>query len=336
MKKLLITGDSLSYNRYDYDETPRTNGWDCFIGMQSWSFKLRNSFITSAVGFKYGNDLEISGKAIETANENNLIFGKKVSVCEPIDGKIEFKANSDTGSVVLYLQKSPSNYCRFDISVDGKTVKTGVDTYGGDYIHQGYDLIVIELPCDKREEHIIVFENFEHIEENTPYVIIAGVSAEARFANITGQGSRTSKFLLYHFENRIATYKPDIMVLICGANDVLYFSPEKYGENLDRLISKTKQVSPGCKFVTVTIPPSKWISEIIQGEKYTSQEQFDALLAKYTAAMGEISEKHGAICVKTEEVFDGISSDIWRFDNIHMSKKGNDMLFEKLVSLNIF
>ena len=78
MKKLLITGDSLSYNRYDYDETPRTNGWDCHIGMQSWSFKLRNSFITSAAGFKYGNELEISGNAIETIDEKCFpLYDKK-------------------------------------------------------------------------------------------------------------------------------------------------------------------------------------------------------------------------------------------------------------------
>ena len=57
MKNIVITGDSLSYNRYSYDEAWRTNAADCFVGMDSWSFKLRKSLISNTRGFVYGDEI---------------------------------------------------------------------------------------------------------------------------------------------------------------------------------------------------------------------------------------------------------------------------------------
>ncbi len=72
-----------------------------------------------------------------------------------------------------------------------------------------------------KDLHDIVFCNFEHTEKFS-LVTIAGVSSEPRFATISGQGSRTMKFLLYHFKERIAKYSPDMLILILGGNDMLY------------------------------------------------------------------------------------------------------------------
>lgn len=40
--KLVITRDSLSYNRYDYDENFHINAYDCYPDMGSWSFMLHD------------------------------------------------------------------------------------------------------------------------------------------------------------------------------------------------------------------------------------------------------------------------------------------------------
>ena len=41
--RIVVTGDSLSYNRYDYDPVHRLNAFDCFPDMGSWPFRLRDA-----------------------------------------------------------------------------------------------------------------------------------------------------------------------------------------------------------------------------------------------------------------------------------------------------
>ena len=115
---------------------------------------------------------------------------------------------------------------------------------------------LLELPCDKEKKlHEIILSEFEHT-EYSPLVTIAGVSDETRCADITGQGSRTAKFLLYHFDSRIAELSPDIFVLILGGNDFVYYNEEEYKKHLTELFERMTALFPDCELYTVTIPPS--------------------------------------------------------------------------------
>ena len=54
----VITGDSISYNRYDFISTGVTNGYECYSGMQSWPFLLRDAIHRNDVYFKHGDVLD--------------------------------------------------------------------------------------------------------------------------------------------------------------------------------------------------------------------------------------------------------------------------------------
>lgn len=331
MKNLVITGDSLSYNRYDYDEVPRTNAWDCYIGMGSWSFRLRNAFLTAAPGFRYADELRYTAGAVtEITDVKNAIFGERCRNITPQDGEIRFEALSDNGNVTLYLQANPNKYCRFDIWVDGVLAAEKFDTFGRPEAFQGYALLTAELCCDKsRQTHEIVFKNFEYA-ENAPQVTLAGVSSMPRYAHVTGQGSRTAKFLLYHFEERIARFSPDVLVLIFGGNDCLLYSPEDYRGYLCEIFTRTRERFPACKLMTVTIPPSGKLDREIRGKIYASDAAWQENVAAYNAVMESLSADFDAVCIKTEQLFADIPVSAWRYDNIHLTKKGNDILYHKL------
>ncbi len=339
MKNLLITGDSLSYNRHCYDSEPRENAADCHIGMNSWSFRLRNKFITSAKGFRYGDELKIKEPTEHGMAKNidiyDSIFGGRVVTVTPRNGMIHIEAESDTGTLVLYLQKRKENYCRFDLSVDGVSIGIRVDTCGNTEDHQGYGLLTIKLPCEKNKKiHEVVFSNFEYTEKS-PLVTVAGMSDEERYAYVTGQGSRTAKFLLYHFESRIAKISPDIFVLIFGGNDFVFYSADEYKKYLTELFEKMAVRFPKCRLLTVTIPPSAKPVYPIRGMIFNTEMDFNEKLGEYNSVLKEISQKFGADCLCLNELFEGVSPEIWRHDEVHLSRVGNDMLYEKLCEMII-
>ncbi len=68
---VVITGDSLAYNRYDFVEEPRMNAWDCPFSMKSWSFLLRDYLVSHSLGWIPGCKLEI-----ESPNINTVPFKK--------------------------------------------------------------------------------------------------------------------------------------------------------------------------------------------------------------------------------------------------------------------
>ena len=338
MKNLVITGDSLSYNRYGYDDTPRMNAYDCHIGMNSWSFRLRNDFITSAPGFKFGDELKFSENTVpgmgNGIDDINAVFGKRVVTITPENDVINFSAESDTGEIVVYFQCRSDNYCRFNIFSDGKLVKKAVETYGDNSDFQGYGIKTVKFNCNKEKTvHKITLSDFE-CTENAPLVTIAGISTEERCAYLTGQGSRTAKFLLYHFNDRIAKYSPDMLILIFGGNDFIFYSECEYKIYLEKIFERIKREFPACKIITLTIPPSGKIKDEVRGIKIESDKELNIILDNYNNILETLSEKNGALCIKLKDIFKDVSPDVWRYDNVHLSNKGNDMLYDVLSNLD--
>ena len=337
MKNLLITGDSLSYNRYGYDETPRIDAMDCHIGMNSWSFRIRKAFIASAKGFKFGSEINFKEKCVSGLGEGTVIddaiFGEKVATIFPENGEVNFEAESDTGKIVLYFQCRRSNYCRFNVYVDGVLSAECVDTYSKSKVHFGFGLETVELECDKTKKvHRIKICDFAHTELE-PYVTLAGVSCEPRYAYVTGQGGRTAKFILYHFEDRVLKYSPDMVILTLGANDIVYCSEKEYETNMREIFSKIKENFPDCVIYTLTIPPSEKVLDEMRGIQIKTQKDLDDIICKYNGVLLSVSKEFGAECIDTQKIFEGISPKEWRFDNIHFSNKGNDLVFDKVCSI---
>lgn len=332
MKSLVITGDSLSYNRYGYDETPRVDAWNCHIGMQSWSFRIRNEVLKKAKGFKFADELKFVGKCEKGLGEKadlvDSIFGERVVTVTPVDNKISFDAESVNGKIVLYLQKRPQNYCRFSVSVDGVKQREKVDTFGESHIYHGFELFAVEFECGtEKTVHNVVLSEFDSA-DGCPKVTFAAVSNEMVNAVVTGQGGRTAKFINYHYDERIRKHNPDKLVIIFGGNDCLRYGTEEYEFNLNSILEKVKNDFPKCEILGITIPPSKLYTGDCNGKRFTTQEEFDGYISEYNSVFVKVLKKHGAEIIKTAEIFEDTPIEKWRFDEVHMTPFGNDLLFD--------
>ena len=111
----------------------------------------------------------------------------------------------------------------------------------------------------------------------------------------------------------------------------MFFSAEEYRQNLNELLGKVKSRFPECKLVTVTIPQGK-CPDIFK-DCNTDEEFNRNYTDKFNAVMKEVTEKYSGICVDTKELFKDIPVSEWRFDNIHMTVKGNDILYSEMLKI---
>jgi hypothetical protein len=146
---VVITGDSLAVNHYGFDTEFRLNAFDCYPGILSWSFMVRDAIYQNEKWYVFGDEIcfigcnAVKGGALlidETGigNKNNkyrcLNHGKvSTLIIDNSNQVVEFSfshENTDSGTATLYLQKRPDIYaCTFDIYLDGELIVQKVINY---------------------------------------------------------------------------------------------------------------------------------------------------------------------------------------------------------------
>ncbi len=331
--KLLISGCSTAYNRYSYDPEPRMNATDCGVGMGSWSFRLRDRIITSDPQFIYGGDIEfscdgVSGIDNDSKVPNTAMFEEKIKTLFP-KNNVSFTVSLCGDECVLYLQRRMDSFCYFDIAIDGETVKKDISTQGLLEDYAGYGLMQIIIPCDhQKKEHTVCFEN---IRGENPKITVAGVGAKNIQISMSGKGAQTTQFFLDNFDERIGNHKPDILLFTLGANDRIKYAPEVFRQNLTELLNKIFDCSPNCKMLYL-LPPAGHDPKNPELD-YTGDTVYTSLLTMevYDRVIKQVCEQFGKDRVDTlsmRELFSSMDVSQWRYDNIHMNRYGNDLLFD--------
>lgn len=336
---ILITGDSLAYNRYGYDAEARPNAFDCGVGIPSWSFRLRDAIYKADKQFMYGADIAFSCESItgidnDSSVPHTAMFGGRIQTLLP-RGDVKFCVPIAGPQIVLYLQKRLDNPCMFDISVDGHVVKNNVDTHGQEDEFAGYGLLVLCLPCEAdRKEHTVSFRN---IRGEAPKITVAGVGATYTNVVLNGKGSQCVSFFIENFEERIGRHSPDLMLLSLGANDRGQIPPDKLRQDLIRLFSMMGERFPRCKILFL-LPPSSHCPDDPERDvtPYTAvdtAEAYNRTIERVCQRMGK-EEGYGAEydfpfdidTLRIADLFDNHAVSLWRFDNIHLNPHGNEQL----------
>ena len=73
--------------------------------------------------------------------------------------------------------------------------------------------------------------------------------------------------------------------------------------------------------------------EELNGIKITSDENLNALLEKYNTVLKKLSDKYGALCVDMKKLFADIPTKMWRYDNVHLSNFGNEILYNEICKI---
>ena len=254
---VLITGDSLSYNRYGYDPEPKMEASDCGPGMKSWSFRLRDKIYQYDKQFTFANALSFNCETVAGLNNScetlhTEMFDGKVQTLLP-QGDVAFNVNIRSDQIVLYFQKRIDCDCTIDIYVDGILKQEKVNLKGDENYFAGYAPLLLPVSCDPELEcHLVEFKNI--LGEN-PKITLAAVGADYRMVSLTGRGSQCASFFLENFEERIGRYNPDLILLILSANDRIFIAPEALRKHLIELFAKIFETNPNCKILFL-LPPN--------------------------------------------------------------------------------
>lgn len=315
MKKLLIMGDSLSFNRYGYDEVPRSNSYDCFPDMRSWSFCLRDELIKKVSGFVFGVDLAKSKESFD-----HTVFGEK-AFCGSESQQFLYKAKTNT--ITLYLQKHPEGK-EYKIDIDDGFSSYKVDFKGDVEQYQARAIFYVTLPANPAlETHKISFEG------NGAYTVL-GIAKEDIEINISGKGSQKVDFFLENFDERVKKFEFDTILCILGANDINRTPLEEFEENYSLLIKKILEINTNVK-MTLLLPTdlSDPNNPNVDSDMYCSKKT----ASLYTDIICKIAKKHNFKLFNTWELFENIPFEKWRYDEVHLSNLGNQMLFEKMLKM---
>jgi len=126
--------------------------------------------------------------------------------------------------------------------------------------------------------------------------------------------------------------KPDVLSILVGINDsnsvILKRDPvvtfEKYEETYDRLLEQTKTAFPDILFVLC----EPFILKV--GRMKENWNEYHSDIVQRQAIVRKLAEKHNAVFVGFQEVFDKacekVSCDYWIWDGVHPTVPGHELM----------
>ena len=123
----------------------------------------------------------------------------------------------------------------------------------------------------------------------------------------TAISGHTSQNILDDFDQRVARFQPNVVVLMIGTNDAGRLSLQQYESNLIQLIEKIRERDA----IPVLLTPNPII---------TSQDQYRKDLEKYVIVLRDVCEKNHVILV-----------DNWAIWNTELQEKYKNEAFQELL-----
>ena len=343
---IVISGDSLSYNYQDYDATSRASAQACYPGMNSWAFMLRDAFIRDDPFFLHGDEVQYQIPELASATLNT----EQPQFVSPFNGRIQkFKVVSQASTVdlfyrhfsghnriYLWFMKNPLDTgCSFQIKVNGVNQvslwNTGGTTTSSPF--QGRELHFIEVPNVSGNGlwNKITLTNFIGT-ATTPHatdraVYLCGIGSKLTNIKLTGVGSQSSKYFADNVESLITTHSPDLVVFIAGSNDAWAGNPQgvqsvdDYETNVSTIIDAVTTEKSTAQFLLMSPPQTD--GSVVPVE--TMQQYIDRSYL--------IATNKGVGHLDTAMFFEGTPPSVYRFDSIHFSKIGNDMLARRVAEM---
>ena len=342
---VVITGDSLSYNHQDFDAVARQNAEDCFPGMNSWSFVIRDAIIRSS-GFVHADEIQY----LMSTGVSKLGQIGSAQFINPFNGRLNvFRATAQTDSLKFYYKHSgPQNKaymwflknpldtgCSFEVKVNGASQvpvwNTGGTTISDPY--QGYELHLLEIPNVPNSGIWSTIELTDFIgtasvpDPTNRDVYFMGIGSNAVNIKQTGRGGQSSQWIVDNLAEKVTDFTPDLTIITIGANDPWAGNPQglqtvsDYIDNLNTIFDGIEAANSNARILLIS-PPLTNESIIL-----------NSTMIKYIKAAREVAYKRGTGFIDVNELFSNAPTELYRFDSIHYSKQGNSMLANRVADI---
>jgi lysophospholipase L1-like esterase len=151
----------------------------------------------------------------------------------------------------------------------------------------------------------------------------------ARYANLAEVGA-TSQAVEERQLPDALSLSPDLISLVCGANDVLETvrpDPGIYAGRLARMLARIRAEAPGAGVFTITYPD---LSRFVDLRPRT-QARVARGTRLYNAALRSVAQRHGVLLVETAEHPGAEERENFASDGFHASPEGHRRLGRNLV-----
>jgi lysophospholipase L1-like esterase len=164
---------------------------------------------------------------------------------------------------------------------------------------------------------------------------LAHGSPEFVYRNLAVEGAGSAE-VLDQLPAAVAV-EPDLVTVICGANDVLFSvrpDAEAYARRLGSIFNVLRSAVPGITLATATAP-ERW-DFLALGPR--TRERLARGIVDFNAATRDVAAEHGALCLEVAGHPGLGESDNFVDDGLHPSAKGHDKAvagFVRLLELEV-
>jgi lysophospholipase L1-like esterase len=150
---------------------------------------------------------------------------------------------------------------------------------------------------------------------------VAEVLGVARYENLAWDGATSEDVEREQLEPALAL-GPDLVSLVCGANDVLYSvrpDPLAYARRLAGMFSRIREEAPEADVVTATYPDIGRFLEL----RERSRARVRRGISDFNEVCRSVAQKHGVLCLDWADHPETTRPDYRGEDGFHPSEEGH-------------
>ena len=143
----------------------------------------------------------------------------------------------------------------------------------------------------------------------------------AHYVNLASVGATSEHVELEQLE-RALELEPDVVTLVCGANDVLFDTrpdPEAYAARLSRMFTRLRRELPNAQIVTATYPD---ISRFLKLRPRTRARVVDGM-DRFNAAIRSVARRHDVVLMESFDHPAATARETYAADGFHPSPEGH-------------
>jgi phosphatidylinositol alpha 1,6-mannosyltransferase len=158
-------------------------------------------------------------------------------------------------------------------------------------------------------------------EPRWPDEVARGLGAGTRYENLAWVGATSADVEVEQLA-RALELRPDVVTLVCGANDVLESvrpDPDGYAERLSRMFARLRRDLPDAEVVTATYPD---ISRFLDLRPRT-RERVQQGMRLFNAACRRVADAHGVALLEGFDHPAARERETYADDGFHPSPEGH-------------
>jgi lysophospholipase L1-like esterase len=142
-----------------------------------------------------------------------------------------------------------------------------------------------------------------------------------RYVNLAAVGA-TSEHVEREQIERALELAPDVVTLVCGANDVLFCTrpdPDAYAARLSRMFARLRRELPGVAIVTATYPDISRFLELRPRTRARVEEGME----RFNAALRRVARRHDVVLMESFDHPASHDRETYAADGFHPSAEGH-------------